>query len=256
MVAIARAAGVSVSWLATGVAEGIPDDGALPQDPWQEIEFQERFDSLLSKHGGIDGLAQLSGIPAHRLNRVKAGGELNRSEWRALSKSTKACIGWLMGAEDDASKDIRPPISELTEFSKLLHSDEMKEEVRGLLRNHPAPSTWKSAPVSRASVGLEILQRLPSSGLIPFTMKDDSMHPTIHKGDLLIFTAVKAPKEPDLYLIEDKERESFIVCRLAVNGGKTFGIRDNPQFGGFGPFEYKDSIFRCHGRLFSRVVNV
>lgn len=259
IVAIAKAAGVSVSWLATGESEGggITESEALPKDPWQEIEFQDRFNSLLNQHGGVEGLAKLTGIPLRRLEQIKAGGEFNRSEWRALSTTTKACIGWLIGAEDEVSKDIKPPESELTEFIKHhFYSNEIKEEIRRMNLLNPPPSTWKSAPVSRASVASDILLRLPPSGLIPFTMKDDSMEPTINKGDLLIFTQASKPDELDVYLIEDKQRNAFIVCRLCKNGGKTLGIRDNPRFASLGAFEYHDSTYTCHGRLYSRFINV
>ncbi|MBN2040571.1 MAG: signal peptidase I [Spirochaetes bacterium] len=67
--------------------------------------------------------------------------------------------------------------------------------------------------------------------LMPFIVQDDSMEPTLHKGDYLLILKIGSPEQGDIVLAESPvEQDKVILKRLIASGEKKIEVKNKKIF--------------------------
>jgi len=248
LLAIAAATGVSVEWLATGrgprLASNIPPasySGASLPSAFANVEqekpsemgegFRARVAESIKLEGGLEAIAEISGLSKDRLSKIMLGAEMSVAELSKLSRATRTPVSWLVHGRGFDQSDF---IVAEKSAKKLLQEMEMIDERRaGGFRKlgDLDRSAWKEGSLPAIfSLWLRIFEKLGPAFYQIHEVQDNVMSHTLEQNDLVVIELKVQPTTPGIYLLRTENRQFLARCVGTPNGySYTF---DNKQYNG------------------------
>jgi transcriptional regulator with XRE-family HTH domain len=208
LVALATSANVSVEWLATGTG---PIRSSVRQDIDPELskEISVRLKEALLDSGGIDVAATTIGMPIERLREIEKTGILSLNEFAQICERLDIPADWLLAERGFALLDRYRVQKFVFEFLRSIEviarnrkntglvggGDGLNWEVRGM---HALLGFWRRT-----------FEAIAPGFYICKTPDDDTMAPTLRRGDIVIVQLETEPITPSVYLFRKSGKLFF-----------------------------------------------
>lgn len=258
LVSIARAAGVSVEWLASGAGND-PDRGdmSISLGAEEEAAFQARFNEVVSKRGGITQLAHATEIPIDRLSQVKAGGELTRGELLRIGDQANVPLHWLITGREKLSDEKSGATNPDLKFVAGIKLDPDTPQPRWA--KSQGESWYVETPdeaIERMEVMGAILRKLPKGPVFSYEVEDDTMAGDFVKGDMVVIDGSLKPTLSAVYLFETIEKKKRFLARATLTDKGIVCGYTNPYYDRTSRFDFSPDTHACLGRVSHKLTAV
>lgn len=253
LIAIARAAQVSLEWLTAGIGDN-PNLGdiSIALGIEEETAFQKRFDEVIAKRGGMEALAKAATIPLDRLAQVKSGGQLTRGELLRLAQFGNVQLHWLIAGPSKAKEE--PQISEVAAGLVMAEPDFARPRPRWIsAQGESFLAETPAEAAERSEVLNAIFGVLPKGPVDCFVVEDDSMKGDFQPGDLLIIDKNLPLAVQAVYLFENLSTKRRFVARAEFKDEGIFCGYTNEYYDRNARFKFSPDEQRCLGRVIQRI---
>jgi hypothetical protein len=237
LMAIAKAADVSVGWLAAGV-EPIEGTAAKTVEVDQELLrlFREKLDVAAKRAESYENLASRSGIESQEMDAIRFSRPPTISEIAAIARSASLDVREMLGLrfESDSTKESVTDEELWRRFESNIEN--LKIDNCGMLH-----------------LAAVIYQRFIGDPHRFFTQPDDTMERGILRNDLVIVKQQKEITIPDCYLFRRKVDAKEFIARAVPRDADLILSFDNSLYSRIGDFKYDPRMHRCLGRVVARL---
>ena len=239
LTAIARAANVSVGWLAAGLGPVDPStDQASPVDEAVLRAFRNKLDFLAKYWVNYETLAGEAGLHPDDLDAIRFNRPPTIFELAAIARKTGTDAREMLGLQHKS-----------TGIDSFKLTPPGKKDIS--VDDGPSRTFTLEEGLKMHALVHSLLKMFESEPHRCFTQPDDTMESSLLKDDVAIVREQNTITVPDCYLIQSATRE-FIARAVPTDNAIVLSY-DNPHYNRVGEINYNPQKHICIGRVVARL---